>query len=188
MSLTSIIFIAIGLAMDAFAVSIVSGFAVRKLKFSYALKIALFFGLFQGIMPVAGWLAGISLASYISAVDHWIAFALLLLVGGHMIYESIIIREEEESGREPMTFHVILMLAIATSLDALAVGLTLSFINVSISSPALIIGAITFTLSLLGVYIGDRFGHFFESRIEVAGGLILIGIGLKILLEHLGLL
>ena len=185
MNLFSILFIAIGLAMDAFAVSIASGFAVRKLHFSYAVKIAFLFGLFQGVMPVVGWLAGSGLVEYISAIDHWIAFGLLTFVGGKMIYESTAFCEDEACDQNPKRIYVLLTLAIATSIDALAVGLTLSFINIDIVTPAVIIGAITFALSLAGVYIGDKVGHFFESKIEIIGGLILIGIGIKILIEHL---
>ncbi len=181
----SLIFIAIGLAMDAFAVSIASGFAVRKLHFSYALKIAFLFGFFQGIMPLIGWLAGSSIAGYISAIDHWIAFGLLSFVGGKMIYESTVFCEDDECDKDPKRTYILLTLAIATSIDALAVGLTLSFIDVNIVTPALIIGAITFALSLAGVYIGEKMGHFFESKIEIIGGVILIGIGIKILLDHL---
>ena len=185
MNTFSLIFIAIGLAMDAFAVSIASGFAVRKLHFSYAMKIAFLFGLFQGIMPVIGWLAGSGLSEYISAIDHWIAFGLLSFVGGKMIYESTVFCEGDECDKDPKRIYVLLSLAIATSIDALAVGLTLSFININIATPALIIGAITFALSLAGVYIGDKVGHFFESKIEIIGGVMLIGIGIKILIDHL---
>ncbi len=181
----SLLFIAVGLAMDAFAVSIASGFAVRKLHFRYAVKIAFLFGLFQGVMPVIGWLAGSKLVEYIAAIDHWIAFGLLSFVGGKMIYESTVFCEDEACDQDPKRIYVLLSLAIATSIDALAVGLTLSFINVNIVTPALIIGIITFTLSLAGVYIGDKVGHFFESKIEILGGIILIGIGIKILTEHL---
>lgn len=185
MNFFSLLFIAVGLAMDAFAVSIASGFAVRKLHFSYAVKIAFLFGLFQGFMPIIGWLAGSSLVEQITAIDHWIAFGLLSFVGGKMIYESKAFCEDEVCDQDPKRIYILLTLAIATSIDALAVGLTLSFIDVDIVTPAIIIGAITFLLSLAGVYIGDKVGHFFESKIEILGGLILIGIGIKILVEHL---
>lgn len=185
MDTITVLFIALGLAMDAFAVSITSGFTVRKLKIHYALKIALFFGLFQAIMPLLGWAAGFGLRDFISSIDHWIAFVLLTAIGIKMIYESRIIKEEE---REViiLSIYALLLLSIATSIDAFVVGFSLSAINVSIINPALIIGIVTFFLSLLGVFIGNRFGHLFESKIEIAGGVILIGIGIKILLEHLG--
>jgi len=184
MNLFTILVIAVGLAMDAFAVSISSGLAIKKIRLGHAFKIALFFGAFQALMPVIGWLAGISLKDFISAIDHWIAFALLSFVGGKMIYEAAFLDEEKEE-KDVFNIYILLILSIATSIDALAVGLTLSFLDVDIASPALIIGLITFLLSFAGVYIGDRFGHFFESKIEIFGGLILIGIGTKVLVEHL---
>ncbi len=138
-------------------------------------------------MPVVGWLAGLSVREFISTVDHWVAFGLLVFVGGKMIYEATLMNEEEEA-KDPMNIATLLILSLATSIDALAVGLSLSFINVTIITPAIIIGVVTFILSFAGVYIGSRFGHFLENRIEVVGGLILIGIGAKILVEHLGLI
>jgi len=135
-------------------------------------------------MPVIGWLAGLSVREFISAVDHWVAFALLFMVGGKMIYEATFM-EKDDDKKDPLNISVLLILSIATSIDALAVGFTLSFINVEIVTPAIIIGIITFVFSFAGVYIGDRFGHFMEKKIEVLGGVVLIGIGVKILLEHL---
>ena len=184
MDITTVLIIAVGLAMDAFAVSISSGLAIKKIRMGHAFRIAFFFGAFQAIMPVIGWLAGLGLKDFISAIDHWIAFVLLSIVGGKMIYESTFLDEEKDE-KDTLNIYVLLILSIATSIDALAVGLTLSFLNVDIASPAVIIGIVTFLLSFLGVYIGDRFGHFFESKIEIVGGLILIGIGIKILVEHL---
>lgn len=184
MSFISILFISLGLAMDAFAVSISSGLTIHRLRVGHAFRIALFFGVFQAIMPVIGWLAGLSVQEYIASIDHWIAFALLSIVGGRMIYESSVLGDDKNE-KDPLNIYVLLMLSIATSMDALAVGLSLSFLNIAIALPAIIIGCVTFALSFAGVYIGDRFGHFFESRIEIAGGLILIGIGIKILIEHL---
>ena len=183
MDTLTIIVIALGLAMDAFAVSITSGIAIKRLRIGNALVIAFFFGAFQAIMPVIGWFAGLGMRDLISAIDHWIAFILLLIVGCKMIYEATVMDEEKDE-RDPLNLYVLLVLSVATSIDALAVGLSLSFINVAIVAPAVIIGVITFLLSFLGVYIGDRFGHFFESRIEILGGLILIGIGTRILIEH----
>jgi putative Mn2+ efflux pump MntP len=185
MDMVSVFFIACGLAMDAFAVSVASGLAEKKLKFRYAFKIAVFFGLFQAVMPVAGWLMGFGLRAYITEIDHWVAFGLLALVGGKMIYESFKLKEvENPSG--PHGIYVLLLLSIATSIDALAVGISLAFINVPIMMPAIVIGIVTFIFSCSGVYIGNRFGHFFEKKIEALGGVILIGIGLKILIEHIG--
>ncbi|MBI5187652.1 MAG: manganese efflux pump MntP family protein [Nitrospirae bacterium] len=184
MNTITILFIAIGLAMDAFAVSITSGLTIKHLKINHALRIAMFFGLFQAVMPVIGWLAGFSLRNYISNIDHWVAFGLLSMIGLKMIFESFKMSSDEKE-IDPLNIYILLMLSIATSVDALAVGLSLSILRVSIVTPAIIIGIITFILSLIGVFIGDRFGHFFEKKIEILGGLILIGIGLKILIEHL---
>jgi len=184
MDIISIIFIAFGLAMDAFAVSITSGLTIKSLKINNALKIAIFFGLFQAIMPLIGWLAGLSFRDFISDVDHWIAFGLLSVIGCKMIYESSKM-ELNKKKINPLNVYVLLMLSVATSIDALAVGLSLSFLKVSIALPAVIIGIVTFLLSILGVYFGNRFGHYFERKIEIIGGLILICIGIKILIEHL---
>lgn len=185
MDTLTVLFIALGLAMDAFAVSITSGFTVRQLKVHYAFKIAMFFGLFQAVMPVLGWAAGFGIRDFISSIDHWIAFVLLTAIGGKMIYEARIIKGEEKEV-VILSLYALLLLSIATSIDAFAVGFSLSALNVSIINPALIIGVITFILSFLGVFIGNRFGHLFESKMEIVGGLILMSIGLKILLEHLG--
>jgi len=184
MDIISIIFIAFGLAMDAFAVSITSGLTIKQLRINDALKIAIFFGSFQAIMPLIGWSAGLSFRDFISGIDHWIAFGLLSLIGCKMIYESS--KMEVNSKKiDPLNVYVLLMLSIATSIDALAVGLSLSFLNVSIALPAIIIGVVTFLLSIFGVYLGNRFGHYFERKIEIIGGLILIGIGIRILINHL---
>ena len=183
MDMISIIVIAFGLAMDAFAVSITSGITIRQLKINNALKIALFFGSFQAIMPIIGWLAGLSLRNFISEIDHWIAFGLLIFIGCKMIYESITIQSSEKE-INPLNVYVLLVLSIATSIDALAVGLSFAILKISIMTPVIIIGTITFALSFLGVFVGDRIGHFFENKIEIAGGLLLIGIGIKILVEH----
>ena len=180
----TIIIIAVGLAMDAFVVSIVSGSAYRQLHVKHALRMALFFGAFQAFMPLIGSLAGLTLREYIAHYDHWIAFGLLVAVGGKMIYESLKIKSVEENP-DPSNIFVLLVLSVATSIDALAVGITLSLIAGSIIVAVIIIGLITFILSYLGVYIGKRFGHFFESKIEALGGIILIGIGTKVLIEHL---
>ena len=184
MNIISIIFIAFGLAMDAFAVSIFSGITIKNLKIKHALKIALFFGLFQAFMPVIGWLSGVSLKKYISGIDHWIVFILLLIIGIKMIYESFQIKPDDQK-INPLAVYTLLILSIATSIDALAVGISFAFLEISIIAPVIVIGIITFLLSFSGVLIGDKGRHFFENRIEIVGGIILIGIGIKILLEHL---
>lgn len=184
MDAMTIIAIAFGLAMDAFAVSITSGITIKRLKINNALKIALFFGLFQAIMPLVGWLAGLSLRGFIAEIDHWIAFGLLSFIGCKMIYESITVQSSEKQ-INPLNIYVLLMLSVATSIDALAVGVSFAFLKISIVTPVMVIGTITFVLSFFGVFVGNRIGHFFENKIEIAGGLILIGIGVKILLEHL---
>jgi len=184
MDLVTIIVIAVGLAIDAFAVSIVSGSAYKQLHVKHALRIAVFFGGFQAIMPLIGFLAGLSVKEYIANYDHWVAFGLLSAVGGKMIYESFKIKSVEENF-DPSNIFVLLVLSIATSIDALAIGITLSLIVSSIAIAVIIIGLVTFVLSYLGVCIGKKFGHFFENKIEALGGIILIGLGIKILFEHL---
>jgi putative Mn2+ efflux pump MntP len=180
----SILLIAVGLAMDAFAVSIVTGSVYKDLHVKHALRMALSFGGFQAVMPLIGFLAGLSLKNYITHVDHWVAFGLLVFVGGKMVYEAFQI-ESAEKNRDPSNLLILLALSVATSIDALAVGITLSLLTSAICLAVTLIGLITFGLSFAGVYLGKRFGHFFESRIEVVGGLILIGIGIKILIQHL---
>lgn len=170
--------------MDAFAVSVTSGIAIKKMHIGHALVIGLFFGVFQALMPFLGWLAGFTFADWVKNVDHWIACSILCFLGFKMIYESKKLKEKEQVSN-PMEIPVLFMLAIATSIDALAVGVTLSFLKLSIITPITVIGAVTFLLSFCGTFIGNSFGHFLENKIEIAGGLMLIGIGLKILIEHL---
>ncbi|OGL40109.1 MAG: hypothetical protein A3C43_00635 [Candidatus Schekmanbacteria bacterium RIFCSPHIGHO2_02_FULL_38_11] len=184
MSLITVLFIAIGLSMDAFAVSVTSGFAIKNLKANNAFKIAFFFGAFQAMMPVVGWLAGAGVRDSISSFDHWIAFGLLSIIGCKMIFESTKMKEDKGTNN-PLNLYTLLILSVATSIDALAVGLSLAFLKVYIVTPAAIIGAVTFLLSFIGVFVGNRVGHFFENKIEILGGLILIAIGVKILAEHL---
>ena len=184
MTLITIIFIAVGLAMDAFAVSIVSGATYKRLNVEHALRMAAFFGAFQAVMPLAGSLAALSVKEYIADYDHWIVFGLLAAVGGKMIYESFKF-DIEGKKFDPTNIVVLLALSIATSIDALAVGITLSLITDSVVIAVIIIGLITFVLSYLGVLIGKKFGHFFENKIEAVGGLVLLGLGTKILFEHL---
>lgn len=184
--LLMIVLISLGLAMDAFAVSITNGITIQCLRLKHAAKIAIFFGGFQALMPLLGWLAGIGLKQYVENFDHWIAFGLLLFIGAKMIYEAVWI-DEVEKKCDPLNVVVLLGLAVATSIDALAVGITFAFLKIGILTPALIIGVITFIISLCGVFIGNRLGDKLGSKMEVIGGIILIGIGTKILVQHLGL-
>ncbi|MCC7551591.1 MAG: manganese efflux pump MntP family protein [Methanobacterium sp.] len=183
MDVFSMFFLAVGLAMDSFSVSITRGM-ILKCNLKYAFIIALFFGVFQALMPVAGWLAGEQLAVLVKLWAPWIAFILLLIIGGKMVYEGLSHAEEDEIC-QIFSIKDILVLSIATSIDAFAVGVSFAFLNTPILLPILIIGLVTFALSFIGVYIGKRVGHLFEGKIEVLGGVILIGIGLKILLENL---
>jgi len=184
MHFLTIIFIAIGLAMDCLAVSVTSGFTIKNLRIGHALQIAFFFGFFQAFMPVVGWLAGLGLRGFITDLNHWAAFVLLSLVGGKMIYESRKLPSEKKA-INPLNIYILLILSMATSIDALAVGVSFAFLGISFVTPVLVIGTVTFLFSFFGVFAGNRVGHFFENKMELAGGLILIGIGAKILLEHL---
>lgn len=185
MELITILFIAVGLSMDAFAVSIAQGVVSKQKRSHHALKLGFFFGLFQMLMPVAGWHFGVRLKDLITGFDHWLAFVLLGVIGAKMVYESAKLKDSNDERGGELKLGVLLLLSVATSIDALAVGLSLSFLNVPIVFPAVVIGFVTFCFSFAGVFIGEKFGHFFEKKIEMVGGLILIGIGLKILLEHL---
>ena len=178
------LFVAVSLALDAFAVAVTSGIVVKEAKLMHALKIAVFFGSFQGIMPILGWAGGFVFKNFIIAFDHWIAFSLLCLIGIHMIYESVSV-EHRERGVNPLRLGVLLFLSVTTSIDALAVGIGLAFLKVPILRTSLTIGIVTFILTFVGYYVGNRLGHFFESRVRILGGIILIGIGAKILIEHL---
>jgi manganese efflux pump family protein len=177
--------IALGLAMDAFAVSIASGAAYRDLHVRHALRMAAFFGGFQALMPLVGFLAGQAVREFVAAYAHWAAFLLLTVIGLKMIYEAFEISRAKEQKPNPGELLIVLSLAVATSLDALAVGFTISLLNTPILASVVIIGVITFILSYAGVYAGKKFGHLFENKIEIAGGLILIAIGAKILLSEI---
>jgi len=181
MDFISIIFLAIGLAMDAFSVSITRGLTL-KCNIKYALIIAIFFGGFQALMPVLGWFSGIQLQNFVSALAPWIAFLLLLGIGIKMIYEAFYADEEI---CKVFSLKELLILSVATSIDAFAVGVTFAILNTPIITPILVIGLITFILSFIGVYIGKNIGHLFENKIEILGGIILIAIGFKILLENI---
>lgn len=181
----------VGLAMDAFAVSICKGLSMKKVKPKNAIIVGLFFGGFQAFMPFLGWLLGSQFEQYIVSVDHWIAFALLGIIGGKMLYEAIKGEEECEYDHsikeETLDIKELFILAIATSIDALAVGITFAFLKYPVGLSVTIIGITTFVISVAGVYIGNFFGERFKKKAEIAGGIILVGIGVKILLEHLGM-
>ena len=186
MELFEIIAIGFGLAMDAFAVSICKGLSMKKIDFKKAIIIAIYFGAFQALMPVLGFLLGSTFSSFVQSVDHWIAFILLAIIGGNMIKDST--DDETEKRNDNVDVKTMIILAIATSIDALAVGITFAFFKVDLIFSISIIGIITFVLSIIGVVIGNKFGDKFQNRAELAGGIVLIIIGLKILLEHLGIL
>lgn len=184
MNFITIVVIAVGLAMDAFAVSIASGATYKHLKIRHTLRMAVFFGGFQAFMPLIGALAGLSFRGYIADYDHWVAFVILAVVGGKMVYESFKITEVEKN-YSPTNIPVLLALSVATSIDALAIGITLSLVVAYITTAVIVIGLVTFVLSYIGVCIGKKFGHIFENKIEAVGGLVLIALGVKILLEHM---
>lgn len=181
-----LIILAIGLSMDAFAVAICKGLSIKKLKLKDAAIVGLWFGAFQALMPVIGYILGMNLRVYIEAFDHWIAFILLLLLGSNMIKESL--EKGDENVKADLSFKTMLIMAIATSIDALAVGITFAFLGANIVFSASVIGIITFIISFAGVKIGNVFGAKYKSKAELAGGIILILIGVKILLEHLGVI
>ena len=187
--LVEFLLLGVGLAMDAFAVSICKGLAMRKVNKKQAVIIALFFGGFQAIMPVIGWLLCKGFQTYIEAFDHWIAFALLAFIGVKMIIETLREKEDDvviEEMDPPLDMKEMLMLAIATSIDALAVGISLAALDRPIVESATIIGVVTFVISIIGVYIGNFFGNRYKKRAELTGGIILGLIGVKILREHMG--
>lgn len=187
MSFFELFLLAIGLSMDAFAVSICEGLSMKKLDLKRAGILALFFGGFQAGMPLIGYFLGKNFQKYITSIDHWIALILLAIIGINMIREAL---SSEEEGKEDKKFNLkyVLMLAIATSIDALAVGITFAFLHVKIIAAVTLIGITTFVFSLVGVKIGNVFGTKYKSKAELFGGTILIIIGLKILLEHLGVI
>lgn len=176
----------IGLAMDAFATSICKGLALKKINFKKCMIVGLYFGIFQGLMPVIGYLLGSALGEYILRVDHWIAFALLTFVGSSMLIDAT--SKKEETVTNDISFKSMLPLAVATSIDALAVGVTFAFLKVNILFSVLLIGIITFILSIIGVKIGSKFGKKYEKKAQILGGAILIIMGLRILLTHLGII
>lgn len=186
MGIAELFLLAVGLSMDAFAVAVCKGLALKKVNVRQMALVGLWFGGFQALMPMAGYFVGVQFKDAITAIDHWIAFGLLALIGGNMIREAFSKEEEEEDAS--LTFKKMLPLAVATSIDALAVGVSFAFLDVNIGIAASFIGVVTFTLSFIGVKVGSLFGSRYKSRAELAGGIILILLGVKILLEHLGFL
>ena len=188
MGIFELILIAVGLSMDAFAVAVCKGLSMQRIDRRDALLLGVFFGGFQALMPLLGYLLGSGFAGYIERWDHWIAFVLLAFIGGNMIRESFEGEEEDCGCYEPLRYRELFTLAVATSIDALAVGVSFAFLSVTILPAVTLIGCTTFALTLVGVWVGNLFGARYKSRAELTGGVILILIGLKILLEHLGVL
>ena len=189
MGLIELFLTGVGLSMDAFAVSICKGLGMRKVNYRHTFLIALFFGGFQALMPLAGWLLGRQFERYITAVDHWIAFGLLALIGGNMLRDAFRNEPESTSGcGDRLDLKELLLMAIATSIDALAVGISFAFLGVNIWLAIAVIGITTFVICTAGVFVGHRFGTRYQKRAAIAGGVILILLGLKILLEHLGVI
>ena len=188
MGFVELFLVAVGLSMDAFAVSVCKGLCMKRLDVRQGVAIALFFGGFQALMPLAGWALGTQFEQYITPVDHWIAFVLLAFIGGKMLWDAFRGGEEELScpADGKLDLRELVMLSVATSIDALAVGITFAFLRVDIVSSVALIGVTTFVLSLAGVAVGHRFGARYEKTATVVGGVVLVLIGTKILLEHLG--
>ena len=185
MSIAEILLIAIGLSMDSLAVSITCGAILNSFHVRHIFRIALFMGLFQGIMPLIGWLAGKSFQVYIENFDHWIAFGLLSYLGGKMLYDGIFTKDDDCKCLDPTKAVTLLGLAIATSIDALVIGLSFAVLKIEVIEPVLIIGFTTFILSFIGASFSSKFGHRINIKMEIVGGIILIGLGIKILIEHL---
>ena len=187
MSYLDIFLIGVALSMDAFAVSVCKGLSVKKAGVKHVLTVGVYFGGFQALMPMLGFLLGYKFESFITNIDHWIAFVLLAIIGGNMIREALG-KDEDDKENDDFSFRAMLPLAVATSIDALAVGISFAFLGVDIVTAALLIGATTFVLSGAGIFVGNIFGSKYKSKAELAGGIVLILIGAKILLEHLGII
>lgn len=187
MSFLDIFLIGVALSMDAFAVSVCKGLSVKKAGVKHVLTVGVYFGGFQALMPLLGFLLGYKFESFITNIDHWIAFVLLAIIGGNMIREALG-KDEDDKENDDFSFKAMLPLAVATSIDALAVGISFAFLGVDIVTAALLIGATTFVLSGAGIFVGNIFGSKYKSKAELAGGIVLILIGTKILLEHLGII
>ena len=186
MDLIELFLIAVGLSMDAFAVSVCKGLAMPKCTFKKAAIVGLWFGGFQALMPAIGYILGAQFQEAIASIDHWIAFVLLALIGGNMIHEAL--DNDEEEADASLDVKTMVLLAVATSIDALAIGITFAFLKVNIIPAVCFIGIVTFIISFAGVKIGNVFGARYKNKAEIVGGIILILLGLKILLEHLGFL
>ena len=191
MGLIELFLIAVGLSMDAFAVAVCEGLAMPKCTFKKAAIVGLWFGGFQALMPLLGWALGKQFEHYITSIDHWIAFFLLLFIGGKMIIESF--KKDKDTDEKPeyeekLDLKELTLMAVATSIDALAVGVTFAFLQVNILTSITVIGSVTFILSALDVGVGNKFGAKYKNKAELCGGIILVLIGIKILLEHLGVL
>ena len=186
MGLIELFLIAVGLSMDAFAVSVCKGLAMPKCTFKKAAIVGLWFGGFQALMPAIGYVLGAQFQEAIASIDHWIAFVLLALIGGNMIHEAL--DNDEEEADASLNVKTMFLLAVATSIDALAIGITFAFLKVSIIPAVCFIGIVTFIISFAGVKIGNVFGARYKNKAEIVGGVILILLGMKILLEHLGFL
>jgi putative Mn2+ efflux pump MntP len=187
MELLTIFLIALGLSADSFAVSITSGLVLNRIDFKNAAKIAFSLGFFQALMPTIGWLIGTRIQSYIESFDHWIAFGLLSVIGIKMILESLK-KDEEDKNFNPLNIKILLMMSLATSIDALVAGISFAFIEYNWFISGFIIGAITFIISMLGILFGKKMGNRFGNKMEILGGIILIFIGVRILFQHLGYL
>ena len=186
MGAIEILLISIGLAMDAFAVSVCKGLAMKKMSWKKAIIIGLYFGIFQAVMPVIGYFLGTTFERFITNVDHWVAFILLVGIGINMVKEAF--DKESENRNDNVDVKTMLVLSIATSIDALAIGITFACLKIRIVMPVITIGLITFIISVIGVKIGNRFGDKYEKKAEIMGGVILILLGIKILLERLGII
>jgi len=185
MGVLEILLISIGLAMDAFAVSICKGLSMKTMSWKKAIVVGLYFGIFQALMPVLGFFLGATFESLVTQIDHWIAFALLSFIGINMLKEAF--GNNEENQNDSIDFKTMAILAIATSIDALAVGITFAFLKVNMLLAGFMIGIVTFAICVIGVKIGNKFGDKYERKAETVGGLILIFMGIKILFEHLGI-
>lgn len=186
MSFVELFLIAVGLSMDAFAVAVCKGLAMKRINLKKSLIVGIYFGAFQALMPLIGYALGTTFEKQIKSVDHWVAFVLLLLIGGNMVKEAL--SKDEEEPNDSLAFRSMIVLAIATSIDALAIGITFVGFNVNIITAISLIGVTTLIISMVGVKIGNVFGTKYKSRAEFAGGLILILLGIKILLEHLNVI
>ena len=186
MGFIEILLISFGLAMDAFAISVCKGLYMKKINWKKTIIIGVYFGVFQGLMPLLGYFLGTTFEKLVTSIDHWIAFILLLIIGGTMIKEAF--DKEDDDYNDDTSFKTMLILAIATSIDALAIGITFAFLQVDIVFSIFMIGIITFIMSIIGVKIGNVFGNKYKSKAQISGGVVLILLGIKILLEHLNII